>query len=154
MMAKIILTKAVDKLGRTGDIVDVKAGYARNFLIPNGLAQKWSEGAEKHVKLLASSQVAKLENDLSAAKDVADSLQSFGEIAIEVKTTKTGKLYGSVSANKILDAIYESTKIKLDSKSLKSHDHIKEAGTHSVEVQLHPDVKVDVKLKIVPNSGK
>jgi large subunit ribosomal protein L9 len=153
-MTKIILTKSVEKLGQAGDAVDVKAGYARNFLIPNKLAQIWSEGAEKHVKLLANTRVAKLEGNLSAAKDVADSLNSFGEIPIEVKTTKTGKLYGSVTSKKILDAIFKTTKIKLDSGSLKSHDHIKEAGVHDIELELHPEVKTAIKIKIIPASGK
>ncbi|MDR3128029.1 MAG: 50S ribosomal protein L9 [Bifidobacteriaceae bacterium] len=152
-MFKIILTKNVNKLGEQGDIVEVKDGYARNFLIPEGLAIGWTKKAAEHIQVLAKSRQVKAANDIKAAEELAKDLSKFGVIELKVKATKTGKLYGSVTAKKIAEAIYSSVKIKVAEKAIELTEHIKEGGAYSVNIALHPEVVANVKIKVTPNGS-
>ncbi|MDR3116801.1 MAG: 50S ribosomal protein L9 [Bifidobacteriaceae bacterium] len=152
-MTKIILQKSLEKLGSAGDIINVKDGYARNFLIPSGFAIKWTKGGEKHALLVAKNRLDKEVGDAQSAESLAK-LIAENPVVIEVKTTKTGKLYGSITAKKIAEAISKSVSTKIDSKSVKLAESIKEGGDYTVEVILHPEITAEAKIKIVATNAQ
>ncbi|MDR3152452.1 MAG: 50S ribosomal protein L9 [Bifidobacteriaceae bacterium] len=152
-MTKIILQKNVEKLGLAGDIIDVKDGFARNFLVPKGFAVKWTKGGEKHALLIAKNRLNKEIGDAQSAESLAK-LIAENSVVIEVKTTKTGKLYGSITGKKIAEAISKSVSTKIDSKSVRLAEPIKESGDYSIDVILHPEITAEAKIKIVAKDAQ
>ncbi|SDX30262.1 large subunit ribosomal protein L9 [Amycolatopsis xylanica] len=148
-MAKIILTTDVANLGGPGDIVEVKDGYARNFLFPRGYAMPATKGAEKNVQTIRRAQEGRRIRDLDHAKEVKATLEGLGAIELSAKAAEgSKKLFGSVSNNDIVAAIKAAGGPLLDKRVIELKDHIKTVGKHSVSARLHPDVKVDVRLEV------
>lgn len=148
-MAKIILTTDVANLGGPGDIVEVKDGYARNFLFPRGYAMPATKGAEKNVQTIRRVQEGRRIRDLDHAREVKATLEGLGAIELSAKAAEgSKKLFGSVTNADIVSAIKAVGGPLLDKRVIELKDHIKTVGKHSVSARLHPDVKVDVRLEV------
>lgn len=147
---KLILTAAVDNLGVPGDIVEVKAGYGRNYLLPRGYAIPATRGAEKQVENIRRTQEAKTIRDLDHAREVKDEIDHLEGVTVTVKTSDQGKLFGSVSADDIAAAVKKANGRDLDKRTiLVNKGEVKTTGSFNVDVKLHPEVTASLKFKVV-----
>jgi len=144
---KVILRKDVDKLGSIGDIINVKTGYARNFLIPRNLAYFASEGALKKLSIEKKQYAKVLEQEKSDAQTLSAKLAEI-QVSIPMKVGEEGKLYGSVTAQMIADELLVH-KIKIDRRSILIDEPIKSLGVFDVKVKLHQDVTSLVKVWVI-----
>ena len=146
---KLILTADVDNLGAPGDIVEVKDGYGRNFLLPRKMAIVATRGAEKQVASITRAQKARQIRDLGHAKEVAGSL---GDLKIVIKAKAagdSGRLFGSVTAADVVEAVRAAGGPPLDKRAVEVSSQIKTIGSHPVTVRLHPDVTTEVAVNVV-----
>ncbi|HPX37068.1 MAG TPA: 50S ribosomal protein L9 [Mycobacterium sp.] len=147
---KLILTAEVDHLGVAGDTVEVKDGYGRNFLLPRGLAIVATRGAQKQADEIRRARDAKKVHDREHADEIKAAITALGPIALPVKTHDSGKLFGSVTASDIAEAIKKAGGPNIDKRSVHlPKAHIRATGTHTVDVHLHPQVDVKVTLEVV-----
>lgn len=144
---KVVLHEAVPQLGNRGDIVDVADGYARNFLIPKGVAQKATPGVEAQADAMRKSWQQRNAADREAAEALATSLVST-TIAISARASAEGKLFGSVSVHDVVDAIQAQTGVELERKMVDLGDGIKAVGVHSITVQPHAEVQFPVTVEV------
>ena len=148
-MAKIILTTDVANLGGPGDIVEVKDGYARNFLLPRGYAIVASKGAEKNVQTIRRAQESRRIRDLDHAREIKAALEGLGTVELTAKAAEgSTKLFGSVTTADIANAIKAAGGPLLDKRVLETDGHIKTVGKHAVNARLHPDVQAAVRLEV------
>ena len=145
---KLLLRSDVDGVGKKGDVVDVADGYGRNFLVPKGFAVKATDGVETQAKAMRRSRDVKDAADRGAAEEVAKRLVPT-VITISAKAGAEGRLFGSVTAADVVDAVREQTGVELDRKSLSLDEHIKETGTHTVPARLHADVQFQITVEVV-----
>ncbi|MDN4477844.1 50S ribosomal protein L9 [Demequina sp. SYSU T00039] len=145
-MAKVILTHEVSGLGIAGDVVDVKDGYARNYLVPRKLATPWSAGAEKQIEGLRKAQRAKEIASIEGAQAARDALQA-SPVVVSVKAGESGRLFGAVSPADIADAIGDRAKV--DKRRIHVAQPIKALGEYEVKVSLHSDVAAKVTVQVV-----
>ncbi len=145
---KIVLREDVDTLGRKGDLLEVADGYARNYLVPRGLAMKATKGVVAQAESMRRSREVKESRDREAAQAVAAQL---GSQALEVKARagEGGKLFGSVTSSDIADAILAQTGIEVDRRKVDLAEPIRELGDADVTVKLHADVQVGVVVHVV-----
>jgi large subunit ribosomal protein L9 len=148
---KLILTTEVDHLGSSGDIVEVKDGYGRNFLLPRGLAIVASRGAERQAEEIRRAREAKSVKGLEHANELKTALESLGAVDLSVKSAgDSGKLFGSVTAADVVAAIKKAGGPNLDKRTVQlPKAHIKSVGIHPITVRLHPDVNASVSLNVV-----
>ncbi len=148
---KLILTAEVDHLGSSGDIVEVKDGYGRNFLLPRGLAIVASRGAERQAEEIRRAREAKSVKGLEHANELKTALEGLGDVELPVKAAAdTGKLFGSVTAADVVAAIKKAGGPNLDKRTVQlPKSHIKSTGTHAIALRLHPDVNASVSLSVV-----
>lgn len=147
-MAKIILTHEVTGLGAPGDVVEVKDGYARNYLIPRNLATPWSKGAEKDVSAIRRARKAREIATLDDAKAVRDSLQA-NAVTVSAKAGESGRLFGAVTTAEIAAAIKAVGGPSVDKRKIEVAQAIKTTGDYTVQVRLHPEVSAAVTVKVV-----
>lgn len=148
-MAKLILTHEVDRLGQPGDVVEVKDGYARNFLIPRGYATRWTKGAQKQIDQM---EIARRKRDIASVEDaqtLRDKLEEM-TLTITVRTGNSGRLFGAVTAADIAQAAQEQTGEVIDRRKVMVANPIKSVGTYRVEIRLHSDVSVMTTVEVVP----
>jgi len=145
---KVILRSDLDGLGKRGDIVDVADGHARNYLLPKGHAITASDGAIDQASRMRSARDQRDNEARDAATIIASSLVP-KVIVIEAKASSEGRLFGSVTAADIADAVKAQTDIDIDRKSIES-DGIKTTGQHTVTASLHSDVSFPITLDVVP----
>jgi large subunit ribosomal protein L9 len=145
---KLILTREVAKVGSAGDVVTVKDGYARNFLLPRGVAIAWSLGGEKQIEGIRRARAAREVRDLDHAKELKASLEKTA-VTINVKAGTAGRLFGSVTDKAIAAAIKAAAGVDIDRHSIKTAGHIKKAGDHSVKVSLAHSVVAMVTITVV-----
>lgn len=144
----IILTQDVKNLGYKNDIITVKPGYARNYLIPQGFAILATESARKVLAENLRQQAYKLEKIKKDAEGVAAVLEGL-TLRIPTKAGETGKIYGSVNNVQIANAIKEAKGIEIDRKQIMLDENtIKEVGKHNVKIRLHKDVMVEIELEV------
>jgi large subunit ribosomal protein L9 len=145
---RIVLREDVDQLGRKGDLVEVADGYARNYLVPKGLAMKATKGVIAQAESMRRSREVKETRDREAAQAIAAQL---GSKALEVKARagEGGKLFGSVTAADIAEAIQAQTGIEVDRRKVDLAEPIRELGDADVTVKLHSDVAVGVVVHVV-----
>ncbi len=148
---KLILTTEVDHLGSSGDIVDVKDGYGRNFLLPRGMAVVASRGAERQAEEIRRAREAKAVQGLEHARELKTALEALGAVELSVKAAgDSGKLFGSVTGADVVTAIKKAGGPNLDKRTVQlPKAHIKSVGTHPVTVRLHPEVNASVSLSVV-----
>lgn len=146
---KIILTTDVPQLGGPGDLVQVKDGYARNYLLPRRLAIVATRGAEKQVATIRRAQQARQIRDLDHAREVAGALSGLRIVSVTAKAARSGgKLFGSITVADVVDAVRSAGGPLLDKRSVDLGGHIKSAGTYHATVRLHPDVSVTVPFEV------
>lgn len=144
---KLILTQEVSGLGAPGDVVDVAAGYGRNYLIPRGFAMRWTRGAEKQVDLIKRARAVRDIRSLDDAKAVAGQLQSL-TVRIKRRAGQNGRLFGSVGSSDVADAVKAAGGPNLDRRRIEVPDPIKTVGKHQVRVRLHPEVSAALDVDI------
>ncbi|GAA3023110.1 large subunit ribosomal protein L9 [Actinokineospora globicatena] len=138
---KLILTTDVSGLGGPGDLVEVKDGYGRNYLLPRGFAILATKGAEKQVQVIRRAQENSRIRNLDHAKEVKAALSALGTIPLKAKAAAgSGKLFGSITTADIVAAVKAAGGPVLDKRAVEVAGHIKTVGKHSVSVRLHPDV--------------
>ena len=147
-MAKLILTHEVTGLGEPGDVVTVKDGYARNYLVPRGLATAWSKGAESEVNAIRKARKAREIASLEVARAIRDSLQSKA-VVVKAKAGNGGRLFGAVTTADIAAAVEASVSQKIDRRKVEIGQPIKSTGDFTVSLRLHPEVSANIKLKVV-----
>ena len=145
-MARIILTHEVTGLGAPGDVVEVKDGFARNYLVPRGLAHAWSKGAEKQITSIRKARKAREIESLDEAKAVRDSLQS-RTVIVTAKAGNGGRLFGAVTTSVIADAVKAAGAPAVDKRKVEIGQPIKSLGDHTVQVRLHPEVTATISVK-------
>jgi large subunit ribosomal protein L9 len=145
---KIVLRDDVDSLGRKGDLVDVADGYARNFLVPRGLAMKATKGVAKQAEAMRRNREALEARDREAAQAIAARLDGV-RIEVKARAGEGGKLFGSVTNADVADAVRGATEVELDRRSIDLPEPIKELGPASLPVRLHPDVAVELQVEVV-----
>ena len=144
---KLILTREVAKLGTAGDVVTVKDGYARNFLLPRGAAIAWTLGGEKQIEGIRRARAAREVRDIDHAKEIKAALEA-AKVIVAVKTGTAGRLFGSVTDKDIAAAIKSVTKIDIDRHAIKTAGHIKKTGNYSVKVSLGHNVVATVAISV------
>ena len=144
---KVVLRADVAQVGKKGDIVDVADGYARNFLVPKGLAFLATAGVEKQASAMRRVRDARDAQDRAAAEEVATTLVP-RVITISAKAGAEGKLFGSVTTADVADAVQAQAGISLDRKSLHLDEPIKSLGTHLVRAKLHADVEFPITVEV------
>jgi large subunit ribosomal protein L9 len=144
---KLILTQDVPNLGGPGDLVEVKDGYGRNYLIPRGYAIMATRGAEKQMVQIRRAREVREIRDLGHAREVAQQLGGL-TVSLAVRAGNGGRLFGSVTTGDIASAVVAAGGPKLDKRRLELGEHIKTVGTHSVSVRLHPEVVATIPVTV------
>jgi large subunit ribosomal protein L9 len=149
---KLILTQEVGGLGSPGEVVEVKDGYGRNFLIPRGMAITWSRGAEKQVAQIRRGREVREIRDLGQAREVAAQLGALN-VTMPARAGQGGRLFGSVTAADVVDAVKAAGGPTLDKRRIElPAAHIKTVGTHTVSVRLHPEVAAPITVEVTADS--
>jgi large subunit ribosomal protein L9 len=143
----MLLRGDVDGVGKKGDIVEVAPGFARNFLVPRGLALAATPGVEAQAESMRRKRMLKDAKDRESAEEIAKVLVP-KVINISARAAEGGKLFGSITSTEIVDAVRTSTGIELDRRSVQLDEHIKTLGTHMVQVRLHADVEFPVTVEV------
>src|SRR6202142_1262204 len=136
---KLILTQEVTGLGAPGDVVEVASGYGRNYLVPRGLAMRWTRGAEKQIELIKRARAAREIRSVDDAKAAAERLRSM-RIRLQTRAGSGGRLFGSVATSDIAAAVKKAGGPELDRRKIEIGNPIKTIGAHQVAVRLHPEV--------------
>ena len=145
---KLILTQEVDGLGEPGDIVEVKDGYGRNFLLPRGLATGWTKGGEKQIAQIKRARGARQIRDTETAAAVRTKLEST-KVTIAARAGAAGRLFGAITVGDVADAIAAAGGPTVDKRKVQIAQPIKNVGTHDVTVRLFTDVVAQVRLDVV-----
>jgi large subunit ribosomal protein L9 len=146
---KLILREDVQGLGHAGDVVDVKPGYARNFLVPEGKAVLASAGKLRVVEHLKRQIAEKVAKELADHRALKDRIEKLGEVAVPAKAGEEGKLFGSVTVVQLAELL-AARGIEIDRRRIDLPEPIKTVGDHAVTVRLHRDVNATLRLKVVP----
>ena len=149
---KLILTQEVGGLGAPGEVVEVKDGYGRNFLLPRGMAITWSRGAETQVAQIRRGREVREIADLGQARDVAAQLGTL-TVTLPARAGQGGRLFGSVTAADVVDAVKAAGGPTLDKRRIElPAAHNKTVGTHTVSVRLHPEVAAPITVEVTAES--
>jgi large subunit ribosomal protein L9 len=144
---KLILTHEVSNLGEPGDIVDVKDGYGRNYLLPRAFAIRWTKGAAKQVESIKAGRDARAVHDLEEAQQIKGRLEA-EPVNVGAHAGEGGRLFGSITVSDIADAL-ESFGAPVDKRRIEIGNPIKSLGAHDVAVRVHPEVSATVRLNVV-----
>ena len=147
-MAKVILTHEVTGLGTAGDVVEVKNGYARNYLVPQGLAVNWSRGGEKQVEQIRSARAARALASLEDAQALKAKLEST-KVKLTVKAGAEGRLFGSVKTTDVAAAVSAAGIGEVDKRKIEIAAPIRQTGEHTAQVRLHEDLLATITLQVV-----
>ena len=145
---KLILTSEVSGLGGPGDIVEVKDGYGRNYLIPRGVAIRWTKGGEKQVASIRKAREAREIRDLGQATEIRDRLAGL-RVKHTARAGQGGRLFGSVTPADIVAAVKEAGGPELDRRRIEISTPIKTVGSHQVSIRLHPELTTTLDLEVV-----
>jgi large subunit ribosomal protein L9 len=148
-MAKLILTHEVTGLGAPGDVVEVRDGYARNYLVPRGLATAWTKGAAKQVDAIRGARRKREIATVEGARAVKDALEG-ATVRVPVRAGANGRLFGSVTTGDIAEAVAAAGAPALDRRKIEVPTPIKSLGAHTVRVRLHEDVVANLTVEVVP----
>jgi large subunit ribosomal protein L9 len=148
----VILRQDIEKVGLRGEVVNVARGYARNYLLPRGLAEEATPAKVSELRKREEQRARHEAQSFEQAKEMADALNET-ELRFEVKSGPTGALFGSVTPTDIVDEIWRVKKIRVDRRKV-GIDNIKRIGRHTVPIELFTDVDVEVKTLVVPEGGE
>jgi large subunit ribosomal protein L9 len=147
-MLKLILTHEVTGLGAPGDVIDVKNGYARNYLVPQGFAVQWTRGGEKQVESIKAARVAREHATIEEAQDLKAKLQA-ATVKLVVKAGEGGRLFGSVKTSDIANAVATAGIGSVDKRKIEIANAIKVTGTHEATIRLRDDIIATITLQVV-----
>ena len=145
---KVILTREVSDLGAAGDVVDVKDGYARNFLFRRGLATAWTKGGQKQVDAIAKGRATRAVKSREEAQSIKGNLES-KSVTVPAHAGQGGRLFGAVSTADIAAAVKAAGGPELDKRTIEVPTPIKTTGTHAAMIRLHPEVRATIELEVV-----
>ena len=145
---KLILTGAVDHLGIPGDIVEVKDGYGRNYLLPRGFAIRWTRGSEKQIEGIKRARDAREIRGVDHAKEVRSQLEELA-VQLPARAGEGGKLYGAVSTADVVAAVKKAGGPALDKRAVTIAKPIKALGKHTVGIKLHDAVTAHIQVEVV-----
>ena len=143
---KVLLRTDVEGLGRTGDLVEVARGYARNYLVPQGLAVVAGSGMAAQVGAMQRKRALQAAADKSDAEESAARLEGL-VLQVTAKASEEGRLFGSVGVVEVVSALVDQFGLEVDRRQV-SGDPVKDLGTHSFTVQLHPEVDLQVSVEV------
>ena len=146
---KLILTQEIDGLGAPGDVVEVKDGYGRNYLLPRNVAIRWTRGGEKTVESIKKARASRAVRDQDHADEIKGKLEA-APVDVKVKAGTAGRLFGAVTVTEIADALAETSGEKVDKRTIVVTNPIKALGNHEVGVKLHEGVSATVALNVIP----
>ena len=147
-MSKLILTHEVSGLGSAGDVIEVKNGYARNYLIPQGFAVSWTRGGAKQVEQIKAARAARELATLEEAQSLKSSLES-NTVKLVVKSGAEGRLFGSVKTVDVAEAVKAAGLGEIDRRKVEIPTPIKTVGTHEATVRLREDLSATITLQVV-----
>ena len=150
---KVILIKDVPGYGTFGDIVNVKDGFANNYLIPRGLALPATKGNVKHVQDILKQKQRKLEREKAKAQEIAEKIDGM-VIEIARPVGVTGKLYGAITVSEIAEKIKEQVGVEVDKRKIMLKAPIKNVGRYNIPVKLHPEVSATIVVDVKPSEVK
>jgi large subunit ribosomal protein L9 len=145
---KLILTQEVTGLGAPGDVVEVKDGYGRNYLVPRGLGIVWTRGGEKTIESIKKARDSRAVRDADHAAEVKARLEG-STFQVRVRAGEGGRLFGAVTTGDIASAIADAG-AEVDKRTIVVANPIKSLGAHTVTVKVHDDVEAQVSLNVVP----
>jgi large subunit ribosomal protein L9 len=145
---KLILTQEVAGLGGPGDVVEVKDGYGRNYLVPRGFAMSWTRGAEKQIVTIKRAREVRDVRDLGHAQEIKGQLEKL-TVKVPARAGAGGRLFGSVTLADVVAAVKASGGPDIDRRRIELPGQIKTVGAHSVTVRLHPEVAARIALDVV-----
>jgi len=148
---KLILTQEVSGLGGPGDVVEVKDGYGRNYLVPRGVAIRWTRGGEKQVDSIRRGRQVREVRDLSHAESLKKELEGLS-VSVPVRAGSGGRLFGAVTVADLVEAIGKAGGPAVDKRRVEVGNPIKTVGSHQITVRLHPEVVATVDVAVVPES--
>ncbi len=148
---EVVLTKDVAGLGKKGDLVSVKDGYGRNYLLPKGLAIPATKGALRQHETLQEAKRDKGQRILMEARENAAKIE--GSVLIFVRRAGQGRIFGSITPQEIADKVMSSHKVKVDKRKVLIAENLKDIGSHQVTIVMHPEVRVTVTVEIRPEVG-
>lgn len=144
---KVLLRDDVSGVGHKGDICEVSDGYARNFLLPRGLAMRATEGVDAQAEGMRRARAIRDAQDREAAEEIAKTLVS-KVVTITARASDEGRLFGSIASTDVASAVVDQTGVELDRRQVVLDDHLKDVGTHTVMVRLHPDVEFPLTVEV------
>ncbi|MFZ4896622.1 50S ribosomal protein L9 [Plantibacter sp. Mn2098] len=147
-MSKVILTHEVSGLGSAGDVVDVKNGYARNYLVPQGFATPWTRGGEKQVEQIKAARAAREHATIEEAQDLKARLQAT-KVKLTVKTGGEGRLFGSIKPADIATAVAAAGLGEVDKRKIEIATPIKYVGEHEATISLRDEIVATIALQVV-----
>jgi large subunit ribosomal protein L9 len=145
---KLILTQEVSGLGAPGDVIEVAGGYGRNYLVPRGLAMRWSRGAEKQIELIKRARAAREIRSVDDARAAAARLAGL-RVTMQTRAGSGGRLFGSISTSDIAAAVRDAGGPELDRRKIEINNPIKTVGAHQVAIRLHPEVSATLEVEVV-----
>ncbi len=146
---QVVLNQDVKKLGRTGELVDVAPGYARNYLIPQGFAFRVTPGVLKQIEFRKAEELKRIQKLKDDAEQTKTALQTIGTFRIEKKAGEEDTLFGTVTAADVADLVKSIASVEVDRRNITVPD-IRKLGTYTVELKLHPEVTAAIKVEVVP----
>ena len=150
---EVILREKIESLGAEADVVKVRRGYARNFLIPEGKAFEATKGNLRHIESLKEARARREADELNAAEAQASKVKR-QKIVLELATGEQGKAFGSITINDLVKAIEEKCGEKIDRHAIKLEKPIKNTGRFDIPVKLHPEVEFDLRLTVEAKGGE
>jgi large subunit ribosomal protein L9 len=148
-MAKLILTSEVSGLGAAGDVVEVKDGYARNYLLPRGLATAWTKGGERQVETIRRARAKRELTNVEDAQAAKERLEA-APVVVSAKAGSGGRLFGTVTTEQVAETIAAGGGPLVDKRKIELGQHIKAIGEYVVTVRLHDEVLANVTIQVVP----
>jgi len=145
---KLILTQDVNGLGAPGDVVEVKDGYGRNYLLPRGYAMPWTKGGEKQVAQIKRARDVREVRDVESATAIKSSLEGL-KVTLPARAGDTGRLFGAVTVADVVEAITAAGGPAVDKRKVTIVSPIKTVGAHKVEVRVHPEALASVDVEVV-----
>lgn len=148
-LTKIVLNRDVENLGAAGEVVEVRAGYARNYLLPRGFAEKWTKGAQRNIDRILE---IKRRHEIQSAEDaiaLRERIQEGDVLVIARKAGSNGRLFGAVSPKHVAEALTAAYGPKFDSRKIELSQVVKSLGEYPVAVKLHPEVVARTTVRVV-----
>jgi large subunit ribosomal protein L9 len=146
---KLILTQEVTGLGAPGDVVEVKDGYGRNYLVPRGVAIRWTRGAEKTIESIKTARQSRAVRDHDHAVEIKGKPEA-QPVSVKVRAGEGGRLFGAVTVSEIAEALQATSGEQVDKRTIAVENPIKSLGSHQVSVKLHDEVSATVALNVIP----